>query len=156
MSHLSVRTLIEDIATDLDTVVDFGYGRATDFNQIKDKQDPYIWLDPLPSTVQVNEDNLMVSEVYSVALTFYKFDAPDSTEEQYKLILDECDSLVNKFIHKMNESLDNIADNNLLHTANTVMGAINKQPFIKVTADCLTGFTLNFDLTVPDLFDYCA
>jgi hypothetical protein len=154
MGHQAVRLFIQDVAESLRDDVKFGYGRASDFNQIKDKQYPYIWLDPLQSTVATTEDNIGFYETYSVNLSFYKFDEMDSTEEQYKLILDDVDDLVQKFIRKIQEDNDDDYTTGL-KTWNTSIANISKQPFIKVMADVLTGFILTFDLTVPDQFDYC-
>jgi hypothetical protein len=157
MGHKDVRLFIQDIAESLRDDVKFGYGLISDFNQIRDKEYPYIWLEPLRSTVTIAEDNIGFFETYSIGLLFYKFDEMDSTEEQYKLILDDVDDLVQRFIRKIHE--DNKDDYNTpikLTTWNTRIENINKQTAIKVLADVLTGFGLTFDLTVPDQFNYCA
>lgn len=157
MSHKAVRELIRDTALGLQDNINFGYGRGSDFNQIKNNRYPYIWLDPLISTLGINEDNLINSETYSISLVFYKFDKPDSTEKEYQLLLDETDKLVQGFIRKLNEDLVNGFDTpKTLRTHNTAITNIAKQPVIKVMADCLTGWILTFDFTVPDQFDYCS
>jgi hypothetical protein len=156
MGHKDVRLFIQDVAESLRTDVKFGYGRASDFNQIKDKQYPYIWLDPLISSMTLGEDGLNFTESYTVSLSFYKFDEMDSTEDEYKVILDDVDTLVQKFIRKINENLENdYSGDMVLTTWNTRVENINKQPFIKVMADVLTGFILTFDFVVPDNFEYC-
>lgn len=155
MGHRGVRDFIQAKVLALGDDVKFGYGRASDFNQIKDKKYPYVWCDPLNSTVSVS-DGLLVVETYRVNLVFYKFDAPDSTEEQYKLILDQTDTLVNQFIRDINEDLSGDTSTGLtLVTQNTIIENISKQPVIKVMADVLTGWIVTFDFIVPDTFDYC-
>jgi hypothetical protein len=158
MSHKAVREFIGDIARSLRDDVKFGYGRSSDFNQIKDKKFPYIWLDPLSSTTEINTDaGYTISETYTCNLVFYRFDSPDSTENQYKLILDETDKLVQEFIRKTNDDLTAYTElSNTLNTHNTSISAISKQAVIKVMTDCLTGWVLTFNLTVPDTFDYCS
>jgi hypothetical protein len=156
MSHQAVRTLIQTVAQAIAVDVSFGYGRGTDFNQIKDKEYPYVWLDPLSSTFNINEENMVVTETYSVNIVFYKFDRVDSVETEYDDILDSCDTLVQTFLRDMNEALSSNYNLSTLSTQNTVIANANKQPFIKVMDDCLTGFILTFELTVPDKFDYCA
>lgn len=153
MSHKAVRDFIKAKALALGSDVRFGYGRASDFNQIKDKGYPYVWCDPLVSSVDV-VDGLLVSERYRVSLVFYKFDAADSTQEQYKLILDQTDELVQQFIRDVNEDLltGTVAD---LTPGNTAIENISKNPVIKVMADVLTGWIVTFDFIVPDKFDYC-
>lgn len=153
MSHSAVRAFIEAKATGLSTSVQFGYGRASDFNQIKGKQYPYVWCDPLTSTINIT-DGLVVTETYRVNMVFYKYDAADSTEAAYKLILDQTDDLVQEFIRDINEDLT-LGSVATLTTGNTEIANISKQPVIKVMADVLTGWIVTFDLTVPDKFDYC-
>ena len=152
--HQSVRELIEEKALGAGTDIQFGYGRGSDFNIIKDKAYPYIWLDPLNSTIVINEDNMTISETYSVNLIFYKFDSPDSTQDDYKLLLDQTDVIVHQFIRDLQNDLLNDDDTLTLTSNNVLIGSITKTPFIKQMADCLTGFSLSFSLTVPDNFDY--
>lgn len=157
MSHQAVREFISDVAVSLADDVLFGYGRASDFNMRKDKEYPYVWLDPLQSTIAITGDGRAFTETYNVSLSFYKFDSMDSTEDQYKLILDQVDVLVQTFIRKLNENIEAQYEiPTVLATYNTEITNINKSPFIKVFDDCLTGFILSFSLTVPDNFDYCS
>lgn len=157
MSHKAVRDFISDKAKALGDNIKFGYGKASDFNQIKDKKYPYVWLDPLSSSVNPDENFV---ETYNINLVFYKFDAPDSTQDEYKLILDQCDKLVQEFLRRIDEDLDeDITEQSLterFYSQNIGISGITKTPVIKVTADCLTGFTLNLSLTVPDTFNYCS
>lgn len=153
MSHKSVRDFLEAKVLGLGDHVKFGYGRASDFNAIKDKGYPYVWCDPLTSTLNII-DGLVATETYNVTLVFYKYDKADSTEEEYKLILDSTDSLVQQFIRDLNEDLESGSLSTLV-TGNTELSAITKEPVIKVMADVLTGWIVTFSLTVPDKFDYC-
>ena len=156
MSHKAVRQFIETTAKSLADNVKFGYGRSSDFNKIKDKKYPYIWMDPLNSSFEIGEDAINFTERYSVSLVFYRFDDPDSTEDQYKLILDETDKLVQTFVRKIHENLENAYHlTDIIRTDNTVVENITKQPVIKVMADVLTGWIVTFELIVPDNFDYC-
>jgi len=155
MSHNAVRLLLKDTADNLSTAVSFGYGQASYFNKIKDKGYPYIWLDPLVSTIQVNEDNLLTTEIYTCSVTIYKFDDPDSLPGAYELILDQTDEIAQEFIRDLNEKLEDNGSLATIQRANVTLSNISKQPFIKKMADVLTGFVLTFDLTVPDKFDYC-
>lgn len=154
MGHQAVREFIEAKATGLNSSVVFGYGRGSDFNQIKDKGYPFIWLDPLSSTVNLNEDNLNITETFNINLIFYKFDAPDSIPDDYKLILDETYTLVQQFVRDVHVDLVNYDDTLTLSSSAISITGLTVSPFIKIMADCLTGFTLSFSLTVPDNFDY--
>lgn len=156
MSHRAVREFLKAKAEAVSDAVKFGYGRSSDFNKIKNKKYPYIWLDPLNSTLLINEEGMINAETYSVNIVIYKLDNPDSTEDEYKLILDDTDKILNDFIRKVNEDLEeNYQTPVRLQGYNTQLSGISKQPFIKTTADVLTGWILSFELTVPDTFDYC-
>lgn len=155
MSHQAVRELIEAKALAVADNVNFGYGRGSDFNQIKDKTYKYIWLDPLTSTILIGEDQVNFVEQYNISLVFYGFDAPDSTQDQYKLILDETDVLVQKFLRDLQNDLLNDDTTIQLTSNNIAISGIAKQPVIKVMADVLTGWIVTFNLTVPDNYDYC-
>ena len=156
MSHKSVREFIRDRVIAIRDDLKFGYGRSTDFNQIKDKKYPWVWLDPLQSTINLIEDGGF-TETYSLNLIFYRYDKPDSKEDEYKLILDQTDDIVQAFIRYLhNDMVDDTSSSVVFTTHNTAISNVNKTPVIKVTADCLTGWVLTFDLTVPDKFDYCS
>lgn len=154
MSHKAVREFIRDKALALGDNIKFGYGRSSDFNQIKDKKYPYVWLDPLTSSVNLDSN---FTETYNVALFFYRYDSADSTEEQYKLILDTTDKSVQTFLRLINEALndDDSQDLTSLQSRNIEITQVTKEPVIKVMADVLTGWIVRFSLTVPDTFNYC-
>lgn len=156
MSHKALRLLIRDTAKSLADNIKFGYGRGSDFNLIKDKAYPYIWLDPMTATSDLTNG---FSKTWNLNLAFYKMDSADSIEEQYQLILDEMDELVDRFLVKLNISL--IDTINLSETDFTVddleiVVSSAQAPFIKIMTDYLTGYTIGLDITVPDKFDYCS
>jgi hypothetical protein len=80
-------------------------------------------------------------------MAFYQLDTSGSTGEQYAKILDDMDLLVDRFINKLN-TYSTLSDSVLIES-------ISQQPFIKATADILTGYFLTFTLVVADDFEYC-
>lgn len=147
--HRGVRLLIEAVAKSLADDIQFTYGRTSDFNQMTDKKYPFITLDPLQATPQYATNgttNYMKAWVCNMA--FYELDQKGSTQEEYTPILDEMDSYVDKFLNKLNFYTDN-SDTLLLQ-------GINQQPFVKATADVLTGYILTFTLFAQDNFEYCV
>lgn len=151
MSHKSIRLLIEDTAKSLGDDIQFTYGRTSDFNLLRDKRYPFITSDPLVGTPLFsvnNTSNYMKS--WRGMLAFYELDKADSTEEQYTLILDDVDKLVDKFLIKLNYYSDEFGG------AGIVIIPGQQEPFIKATADILTGYTLPIQITVPDDWEYCA
>lgn len=156
MSHKAVRTLIEDTVKSLQDNIQYFYGRASDFNQI-DKNIISVALDPLTANSTFSNNNVQdYSKTWAVQMAFWKLDTEDSIETAYQLILDETDNLVDRFLNKLNNYA---IESELTYDLNgelIVITGISHLPFIKATASVLTGWTVTFNIQVPDTFDYCA
>lgn len=148
MSHKSIRLLIEDTAKSLADNIQFTYARTSDFNVMRDKKYPFITLDPLPATPQFTDNGITYIKSWNCIMAFYQLDKADSIGDQYALILDEMSNYVDKFINKLN--LYSMQSDTIV-----IQGA-SQQPFIKATADILTGYIVTFTLLAQDDFDYCA
>lgn len=153
MSHLSVRTLIEDVAKSLADNLQFGYGRRSEFNQIENKRYPYIWLLPLTGGRRFLNDTGTKTMVWDVALVFLDLDEADSNEKQTAEIHDRLDYFVDRFM----ENLDTWS----LRLHQDTVGDITirndiRRPFFKEDTDTNSGWLLTFQLQVPDEFDYCT
>jgi hypothetical protein len=149
VSHKGIRLLIQDVAQSLGDDIQFTYGRVSDFNMMRDKRYPFITLDPLQSTpVYAVDDTTNYSKTWLASMGFYQLDQEASTQDQYAKILDETDEMVDKFINKLNFYS--------LKSDLIVITSINQTPFIKATADILTGHLLTFSMQVMDDFNYCG
>lgn len=145
MSHKGIRLLIEDTARSLGDDIQFTYGRDSDFNLLRDKRYPFIQLDLLNSAASFSVNNVSnYSKGWNVFLLFHQLDNEASDQDDYKIILDEMDHYLDKFVQQLNKHDD------------IIIQGINQQPFIKATADILTGWTLSFQLIINDNWDYCA
>lgn len=145
MSHKGIRLLIEDTAKSLGDDIQFTYGRDSDFNVMNDKRYPFIQLDLLNSSASFSVNNVSnYSKGWNVFLLFHQLDKEGSDQDQYKVILDDMDHLLDMFVTRLNKRDD------------IVIQGINQQPFIKATKDILTGWTLSFQLIINDNWDYCA
>lgn len=154
--HSGIVSLIETVAKSLADNIQFDYGRTSDFNQKNDKSYPFIHLDPLTSTAGFAVDNTtQYLKTWSCAMAFYQLDREDSTESEYKLILDEMDELVDKFFTKLNhfDFDDATTEGTTVTTEQIIIQAINQQAFIKVTDDILTGWLVNFQIVEPTQID---
>lgn len=149
MSHKSIRLLIQDTAKSLADDIQFSYARTSDFNVMRDKKYPFITCDAMLATPSFAVDGVSnYSKTWNGLMTFYQLDTAESSPEEYALILDEMDDLLDKFVIKLNFfsfKADKIT---------VTFG--QQQPFIKATADILTGFILPINITPEDDFDYCA
>lgn len=145
MSHKGIRLLIEDTARSLGDDIQFTYGRDSDFNVMNDKRYPFIQLDLLNSAASFSVNNVSnYSKGWNVFLLFHQLDKEASDQDDYKIILDDMDHLLDRFVQQINKHDD------------IIIQGINQQPFIKATADTLTGWTLSFQLIINDNWDYCA
>lgn len=147
--HKGVRLLIEAVVKSLQDDVFFMYGRTSDFNQETNPGTTSIVLDPLSATPQYTVNGVSnYQKAWACRMAFYKYDKEGSVPEEYTPILDDTDSLVDKFLNKLN-FYSSKADHILIQ-------GINQDAFIKATAHIMTGQLLNFTIFAEDEFDYCA
>lgn len=148
MSHKSIRQLIQDTATGLQDDIHYSYGKTTDFNQEQKNKFLMVNTSPLTASASYRVNGVTnYMKQWGVEIAFYKFDIESSTGEEYALILDQTDSLVDKFINNLNFYSDKSDD--------ILIQGMNQQPFIKATSEILTGHILTFQLLANDDFDYC-
>jgi hypothetical protein len=148
VSHKGIRLLIEDTSKSLGDDIQFTYARTSDFNILSDKRYPFISLDLLNAAASFTVNNVSnYSKIWSAQMAFYQLDKEDSTQEDYAKILDFTDHLVDSFVTKLNFFSNN---------DEIIIQGIGQTPFIKATADILTGHLLSFQIIVPDNWDYCA
>lgn len=157
MSHKALRLLIRDTSKSLLDTLEFGYGRGSDFDQVRNKATVVIWLDLLSASPNFANNNVQdYLKEWEVNLTFSELDKSDSIETEYSLILDRMDELVDRFINKLNGTLDEVGNANELTTQDVILSNFSQFPFVKTLADIRTGYTLSFTVQVPDKFDYCS
>lgn len=148
MSHKGIRLLIENTAKALGDDIQFTYARTSDFDILRDKRYPFIALDPLRANSQFSVNNVSnYTKTWSVDMAFYELDNSSYTQQDYSLILDDVDTLVDLFITKLNYYSNN---------DDIIIQSISQQPFIKTTSDILTGYLLSFQILVPDNWNYCV
>lgn len=148
MSHKGLRKLLQDTAQKLGDDILVVYGKDTDFNQMRDKRYKAINISPLVAGAEFAVDGVTnYSKTWQVSMAFYELDNAASVQEEYTKILDEIDSLVDKFVVNLNfytQTSDGI-----------LISSITQTPFIKAMADILTGYILTFSVQLTDDFNYC-
>jgi hypothetical protein len=149
MSHKGIRLLIEKTAKSLGDDIQFTYARASDFNQLRNKRYPFISLGLLTANSSYAVNNAQnYTKVWSCNMSFFELDKAASIENEIALILDETDVLVDTFINRINFYTTS-------QEGDIIITAINQTPFVKETADILTGQLLSFNIQVPDNWNYC-
>jgi hypothetical protein len=151
MSHASVRLLLEDVAKSLSDKTQFGYGRRSEFNMMQEKRYPWIWCLPLSAGRQFIDNNQTRTKTWDVALVFLDQDDSDANEVQSAHILDDQDSIVDRYMHALDEWYMRSYD---------TLGAFTIQndrqvPFYKDDADIHTGWLVTFQMIVNADFEYC-
>jgi hypothetical protein len=154
MSHQSVVLLMEDVTKSLGDNLQFGYGRRSDFNLIQSKALPFVWLLPLTANpIYTNNNNTEnYQKQWNCIVFFAAADKPDSTETEYKPILDQMDVLLDKFINRLNDFYLKGSDT----VGPLTIRNLTQTPFFKSDAAVLTGWFLSFQLIVSDDFIYCT
>jgi hypothetical protein len=156
MSHRSVVQLIKDSVVSLSDNIQFGYGLNSEFNQAaKDRQNTFVWLLPLTGTpiFATNGNTEGFQKTWNCVIFFFRMSASGADQsDEYRLVMNDMDILVDQFIHRLNDWSMKDTDN---------VGAITLRnfqqlPFIKDKADYLTGWSLTFQITTPDDFVYCT
>jgi hypothetical protein len=146
--HESIHTLIKDTAQSLADNVEFAYETPAGFDQIRNQRYPFVVLDPpraVPGYTVNNVSNY--SKIWLIQMAFYAADKAAATGNESAKILDDMDAFVDDFINKLNFYSDQASD--------IVLTSFSQEPFIKSTANILTGYILTFQMQVPDNFDYC-
>lgn len=151
MSHLSVRTLLSDVAKSLADNIQTDYGRQSEFNMIRNKSHPWIWILPLYSGRQFLNNNLTKTKTWDVSILFLDMDSADADQAQSATILDRMDVLLDKYIHALDDWSIRSDD---------VLGAMTIQndrqtPLYKDNSDIQSGWLLQFQMIVSEDFQYC-
>jgi hypothetical protein len=146
MTRSEVRNFIKRGVDALSMGVGFGSGRLSEFNKERSLLFPYAWLESLEVSPTIL-DNGLPFDTWSINLHIAKADKQDSGAEEYEAIIDECDVIAQKLIHKYNNE---VSGYNLV----TIDG-YSRIPFIKAHSEILTGVLLSFTINSPDTMAVC-
>lgn len=146
MTRKEVRDFIEAGVNKLVPAIEFGSGLVTDFNSIRSHEYPAAWLITAPMTSEHTQAGAPV-DTWNIELIVAQLDKMESSPEQYEHIVDDCDVIAQKLIYQYR----NIVSGYKLVT----MTGVNREPFVKKHADCVTGVMLTFQLVSPDKTNVC-
>ena len=155
-AHGSVITLLEDISHDLADNIKFGYGAADNFNSIRDRKYPFIWLDPIRGSFP-NRDQVVSDLIeWNISLNFLSLDAKEGNEKETALVWDEMFDLMEKYLHKLDREFLNDETDERIQSGTLTLSSISFQSRRKGTTDLVSGWTLTFTLTTQSDFNYCS
>lgn len=146
MTRKEVREFLEAGVNELVPAIEFGSGLVTDFNSIRSHQYPAVWQITSPMSSEHNQAGAPV-DTWNIELIVAQIDKMESSAVQYEHIVDDCDEIAQKLIYQYR----NIVDGYKLVT----MTGVNREPFVKKHADCVTGVLLTFQLVSPDKTNVC-
>lgn len=144
MTRAEVRAFIEAGADSLN--IPFESGRVTEFNSARSNIYPFIYLISISTDTDIINNSLPYDN-WNIEIHISKLDKADSSNGQYESLIDDCDVIAQKLALKYNQVVTG-------YKLVTIQ-SINRTPFIKKHADCLTGVILSFTLNSPDTTSYC-
>lgn len=149
MKRSEIRTFIEAGVTAVDSSMDFGSGRLTEWNSNRSNEYPGVWWESDQSLSSEIVNHTLPTDSWPIRVHIGMKDAMASSAQEYDELVDHCDVIAQKLIRQYSQILES-QNYNLV----TVSG-ISREPFIKKHADCITGVILSFTLNAPDTTDLC-
>jgi hypothetical protein len=146
MKRTEVKNFLQAGINALDAGIAYGVGRISEFDSNRSMSYPHTWTEPIVVNTDINESGLPYDN-WDIKLHIAKKDAADSSADQYESLVDSCDEIAQELIKKYNDIVSG-------YKTVTLTG-INRTPFIKKNADCLTGVILSFTLSAPDTTNWC-
>lgn len=156
-AHSSVIALLEDVAKSLSDGYAFGYGAADEFNSIKDKAYPYIWLDPVEGSFTDGVDAKLGNTIlWDISLNFLKLDDTHGNENETARVWNDTFAIMQKYIHKLDEFSLNVENLNVIESDKLIIKGTRFTARRKGTSDHISGWTLTFQMETLAAFDYCS
>lgn len=147
MKRSEIRTFLNAGVSVINPAMPFGSGRITEWNSNRSNEYPGVWWESVePLDVEII-NFLLPTDSWLIKLWIGKKDSADSVPLQYEQIIDDCDYIAQQLIQKYNNV---VAGSN-----NSKIENINRQPFVKLFADAISGVILTFNLNVPDQTNLC-
>lgn len=139
MSYLGVVNIIKTVSESVNPTGIFQHGRKWDASLNFNEADKQIYLYPITATVDLNNHFF---ESWSVTMGFYFQDAPDSTELDRQVLVEQADLMTTLFLDVLNE-----------YETISILN-VRKEPSYRQMAGTYTGYILSF--TLNSTTDLCA
>lgn len=152
MSHKSIRLLIRDVVKSLSDNLQFGYGRRSDFNLVKNKSYPIVWLLPLTASTVLNSSDRSRTKTWNCIIVILDMDKPGDKHKDINVILDEMDDLGDKIIQRIDDWYQSERD----IVGTLTLQNINQTTIIKEDAAIDSGWLFTFQMITSDDFAYCV
>lgn len=145
MTRAEINTFIKTGVDSLKPAVEYGRGRISEFNSIRNHLYPAAWFETSDMSMEINGATNVPNDTWEINLHVCKKDTPDSMPVDYEDLIDQCDGIAQTLQFKYNK----IVSGYKLMT----LSEIKREPFVKKFSDCLTGVLMSFQINTPDLTD---
>lgn len=149
MNRSQIRAFLQAGVTAVDSNLDFGSGRISEWNSARDNTYPGVWWESIVTDSSDLTNQVLPLDEWPLRLHIGKLDSADSSAEQYEAIIDECHTLAQQLIHQYSQ-----IQSNPYYSSVSITG-ISREPFVKKNSDRVTGVILSFTLTDPDKTNLC-
>lgn len=149
MTRAEVNTFLKSGVDSLRPATEYGRGRISEFNSIRNHDYPAVWNETRSMdeglSVDIVSTQQLPMDAWQIRLHICKKDAADSLPLEYEALIDQCDAIAQTLQFKYNQI---ITGYKLLNLSD-----ISRLPFVKKYDDILTGVLLSFRINAPDLTD---
>lgn len=149
MTRAEVNEFLKSGVNALRPSVEYGRGRIFEFNSIRNHNYPAAWwLTGEDSAVNTElSDNSTPIDNWNIKIRIAQIHKADATAEEYEGIVDECDRIAQRLRYKYDQIVSG-------YKLVTITG-VERVPFVKDQADCLSGVDFSFNLVAVDTTNNC-
>lgn len=156
-AHTSIVTLFEDVTKSLSNKISFGNGSGDDFNSLKNKKFPYVWVDPITGKFDTVDSQVGSSLTWTVVINFVDLDDKTGNEKETSRVWSGEFEFMEKWLHKLDQEFVNPEPSaGTIESSRVEIQNPTFRPRRKITNDLATGWTLTFQFITPTNFDYCS
>ena len=157
-AHSSIIVLFGDVTKSLSDVLAFGYGAGDDFNSIKNKKYPTVWVDPITGNFDTKDSQVGNTIRWTISVNFVEPDQKTGNEEETARVWSSMFKLMEEWLHKLDQMLVDPQDTTGMRISSQ-QAEIQSPSFRnrrKITKDLATGWNLTFTFITQSDFDYCS
>lgn len=149
MNRAQVRAFLNAGVEAISPSMPFGSGLITEWNSNRSNEYPGTWHESIVGVATELINQVLPEDEWPIKLHIGKKDALDSKSVQYEQLIDDCDYIAQQLIHQYSQIQSNV------YYSSVSISGINREPFVKKHADCITGVILSFTLKDPDKTNLC-
>lgn len=147
MTRTEIRAFLNAGVSAINSSMPFGSGRLTEWNSNRSNEYPGAWWESTVDDSAELINQALPQNEWPIRLHIGKKDSMDSSTTEYEQLVDDCHYVAQQLVHQYSQIMDQYSSVSIT--------SINRTPFIKKHADCVTGVILSFTLVDPDKTNLC-